>query len=44
MCNSVIKLIVISQLGNEKGVSLNFIYDAVFIIDAARPVPGQSMF
>lgn len=35
---------MIAQLGNEDCICGRTVNDAVFIVDAARPVTGKSMF
>ena len=37
-------LIMISKLSNENSIVVNFINDAMFAIDSARPKTRQSMF
>jgi hypothetical protein len=43
-CPSTGQSIVIAELGNNKGIVLDIVDDAVFIGDAAGPVSGEAMF
>jgi len=40
----VVKLIMIAELGDKHRIILNFIYNAMFIGDSARPISGETMF
>lgn len=35
---------MIAELGNDKGIVLDLVDDAMFIGDASRPVSGKSVF